>query len=89
MQASQTQIDALLSVDRSEAKRRILDVFANDQTVTFTRREIAARANVEVPTVCGRVNEMVKDEILAERGTTKRPGRRCREGLVGLPVSVN
>jgi DNA-binding transcriptional regulator LsrR (DeoR family) len=92
MQASQTQIDAyhaLSSKEISDTQRRIVDLFAGDLTVTFTRDEIASRLGMGVPTVCGRVNELVKGGALAVRGTAKRPGKRNRQQLIGLPVSVN
>ncbi len=91
MQASQTQIDAFHSLsgaEKSAVKRKIIDVFGGDRSVTLTNDEIAARGKIGLSTVCGRVNEMVKDEILAERGTDRRPGRRCRQKLFGLPVEV-
>jgi hypothetical protein len=88
MQASQTQIDAFhaLSTDEiSATQRRILDLFKGDRKVLFTRDEIASRANLGVPTVCGRVNELVKGGVLAVRDSVKRPGKRTRQQLIGLP----
>lgn len=89
MHASQTQIDAFNSISpkqKSEAKRTIVAAFGGDLNATMTRSELSAKTKLPVPTICARVNEMVKDGELAERGTAKRPGKRCREGLVGLPV---
>ncbi|SAL20355.1 hypothetical protein AWB70_01034 [Caballeronia cordobensis] len=91
MKASRTQIDAYhaLSLDEiSDSQRRILDVFKGDSRVLLTRDEIAARANLQISTVCGRVNELVKGEVLAVRDSARRPGRRCRQQLIGLPVEV-
>ncbi|BBP99109.1 hypothetical protein BSFA1_42380 [Burkholderia sp. SFA1] len=91
MKASQTQIDAyhgLSSKVISDTQRRIIALFAGDSRVLLTRDEIAARANLCVPTVCGRVNELVKAEVLAVRDSTKRPGKRNRQQLIGLPVEV-
>ncbi|WP_250500575.1 hypothetical protein [Caballeronia sp. GAWG1-5s-s] len=92
MQASQTQIDAFRSLTNreiSEAHVRILAVFGSDRAVLLTRDEIAARTGMPVQTICGRVNELLKAEVLAVRDTAKRPGKRNRQQLIGLPVSVN
>ncbi|MDR5825856.1 hypothetical protein [Caballeronia sp. LZ043] len=92
MHASQTQIDAfhgLSSIEISDTQRRIVDLFRGDRAVTLTRDELAVAAGLGVPTICGRVNELVKAGVLAVRGTAKRPGRRCAQQLIGLPVSVN
>ena len=91
MQASQTQIDAFRSLSSKEisaTQRRIIDLFAGDRSVTFTRDEIAARLGMGVPTVCGRVNELVNGEVLAVRDTAKRPGKRNRQQLIGLPAGA-
>ncbi|MDR5825818.1 winged helix-turn-helix domain-containing protein [Caballeronia sp. LZ043] len=91
MQASQTQIDAFHSLstdDVSASKRKILDLFKADRRILLTRDEIAARTNMQVSTVCGRVNELVKAEALAVRDSARRPGRRCRQQLIGLPLEV-
>jgi hypothetical protein len=91
MQASQTQIDAyhgLSNKEISDTQRRIIDLFKGDRAVLMTRDEIAARANMQVSTVCGRVNELVKAEVLAVRDSARRPGRRCRQQLIGLRAEV-
>jgi hypothetical protein len=91
MHSSQTQIDAyhaLSSIEVSATQRRILDLFKGDRRVLLTRDEIAAGANLGVPTVCGRVNELVKGGALAVRDSAKRPGKRNRQQLIGLPVEV-
>jgi hypothetical protein len=92
MQASQTQIDAfhsLTSRQISDTHRRLIDTFGGDPRVTLTREELAARANMKVATVCGRVNELVKAGVLVVRGTAKRPGHRCKEQVLGLPQEVS
>ena len=92
MQASQTPIDAfhsLTSRQISATHQRLIDTFGGDTRVTLTREELAARANMKVPTVCGRVNELVKAGVLVVRGTEKRPGHRCKEQVLGLPQEVS
>lgn len=91
MHASQTQIDAYYDISpkqRSETHQRIIDVFAGDSRVLMTRDEIAAATRLSVQSICGRVNELVKSEALAVRGSAKRPGKRARQQLIGLPVSA-
>lgn len=91
MNASQTQIDAyhdISSKQRSETQQRIIDAFGGDLRALMTRDEIAAATNLPVPTVCGRVNELVKLGLLSVRGSDRRPGKRARQQLIGLPVAA-
>lgn len=91
MHASQTQLDAYHDISpkhKSETQQRIIDAFAGDSRVLMTRDELAAATKLPVPTICGRVNELVKADLLAVRGSDKRPGKRARQQLIGLPVSA-
>jgi hypothetical protein len=50
-----------------------------------TRREIAWLTNFELGATAGRVNKLVKDGLLVDKGTVKCSTTGRMVGLVGLP----
>lgn len=89
MAASQTQIDAFYSMSSkhiSAKQQMVLDCFSDPKTL-LTREEISARTNLRLSSVCGRVHELIKAELLAVRGSVKCAATGNRQQLIGLPVS--
>jgi hypothetical protein len=84
---AETQSDAfhtLTNRQLSESHNRIMALFTSSD-VLMTRDEIAGRANMPVPTVCGRARELLDANRLQVRGTRKESGKRSRQQLLGLP----
>jgi hypothetical protein len=88
MRAAQTQIAAFQAITPKHlgaTQQMVMDCFT-DPTVRLTREEIAARTNMKLSSVCGRVRELLDDERLAVRGTRKDPHMRNAQQVVGLPT---
>ena len=51
----------------------------------FTRRQIAKATGFELGATAGRVNLLIKDGLLVDKGTTKCTTTGKTVGLVGLP----
>jgi len=76
MSTSQTSRDAINSIreDGTTATQRskIFSCLANlRQGSAVTRRQIAAMTGLELGAVAGRVNGLIKDEVVVEVGTVK------------------
>jgi hypothetical protein len=86
---AETQQDAyhaLTNRQLSESHLRIMALFTSAD-VLMTREEIAIRAKMLVPTVCGRTRELLDANRLQVRGTRKESDRRSRQQLIRLPES--
>jgi hypothetical protein len=68
------------------AQQRVMSLFV-DETVALTRKQIvAALGNMELSSVCGRVNALVAAGRLVHRGERVDEHSRKPQELVGLPV---
>lgn len=90
MRITQTQraaYDALDSCARRTQKQMILDLFVTAQ-LKLTRQEIADRTNMRLSSVCGRVREMLDDDVLQVRGAQKCAATGVLNETLGLPAEV-
>lgn len=86
---AQTQLEAYYSIDASELaarKAQVMDCFTAGD-VLLTREDIAARTNMKLSSVCGRVRELLDDGLLAVRGSRKDLATPDRQQLLGLPTA--
>ncbi len=87
MRAAQTQVDAFHALDAkhlSATQQMVMDCFGVAHT-RLTREDIAARTNMKLSSVCGRVRELLDDKRLAVFGKRKDPHMRAAQQLIGLP----
>ncbi|WP_321902057.1 hypothetical protein [Paraburkholderia tropica] len=88
MKATATQLAAHDALDangeRLTQKKIVMNLFEGPSTV-LTRDDIAARTNLRLSSVCGRVFELLSSEVLAVRGTRKCAATGFDHELVGLP----
>lgn len=68
------------------AQQRVMSLFVDD-SIALTRKQItAALGNMELSSVCGRVNALVAAGRLVDRGERVDDHTRKLQQLVGLPV---
>ncbi|NGM79727.1 hypothetical protein [Burkholderia multivorans] len=87
---SETQYDSHKTISLEEfcaTKRMVMQCF-EAPTVLLTREEIAARTNLKLSSVCGRVRELLDDGRLEKRGSRKCIATGKAQELIGLPVAV-
>ncbi len=78
--------DALTPQKLSPLQQMVMDCFRNERTL-LTREDIAARTNMRLSSVCGRVRELLDAELLAVRDVRKDLATQHRQQLLGLPVA--
>ncbi|WP_018435329.1 hypothetical protein [Paraburkholderia atlantica] len=87
MRSTQTQLagyDSVTGTKRCTQKQMILNLF-DSPDVKLTRQEISDRTNLRLSSVCGRVFELLDDEVLEVRGTQKCAATGVLNETVGLP----
>ncbi|PXX14491.1 hypothetical protein C7399_112100 [Paraburkholderia tropica] len=88
MRSTATQLAAHGALDangeRLTQKKMVMNLFEGPSTV-LTREDIAARTNLKLSSVCGRVFDLVASEMLTVRGTRKCAATGLDHELVGLP----
>ncbi|WP_321943011.1 hypothetical protein [Paraburkholderia tropica] len=88
MKATATQLAAHDALDangeRLTQKKIVMNLFEGPGTV-LTREDIAARTNLKLSSVCGRVFELLASEMLVVRGECKCVATGLDHELVGLP----
>lgn len=65
----------------------VLDCFA-DGNVRLTREDIAARTNLKLSSVCGRVRELLDAEVLVVKGARKDLATHNKQQLLGLALEA-
>lgn len=87
---SSTKSEAFHSLSPREylqpAQQRVMDLFTST-AIVMTRKEItAALGDMELSSVCGRVNALLSANRLARRGERIDPRTRKPQELIGLPI---
>lgn len=89
MAATATQRAAIDALEESGARRTqrqiIMDLFAGNPAIVLTREDIAARTNMRLSSVCGRVRESLDGEWLTVRGERRCVATGQMHELIGLP----
>lgn len=67
------------------AQQKVMGLFADD-SIALTRKQIAKTTDMELSSVCGRVNALIAAGRLVPRGERKDPRTGKLQELVGLPV---
>jgi hypothetical protein len=86
---SATKSESFLSLSPAgylqPAQQKVMDLFTDD-SIAMTRKQIAAAVDMELSSVCGRVNALVAAGRLVSRGERKDPRTGKQQELVGLSV---
>ncbi|WP_430228045.1 hypothetical protein [Paraburkholderia tropica] len=90
MKATATQLAAHDALDangeRLTQKKIVMNLFEGPGTV-LTREDIAARTNLRLSSVCGRVRELLDLGLLVVRGTLKCVATGKYQETIGLPAA--
>ena len=85
-----TQSDAFHAMSSKQlgAKQQmVLDCFADSNT-RLTREDIAARTNMKLSSVCGRVRELLDLKLLRVNGSRKDLATHNSQQLLALPEAA-
>lgn len=89
MRSTHTQLagyDSVTVEKRRTQKQMILELFTGP-AVALTRQEISDRTNLRLSSVCGRVFDLLRDEVLKVRGTVKCAATGADNETIGLPTN--
>ncbi|MBU9439931.1 hypothetical protein KTE91_33185 [Burkholderia multivorans] len=86
---AETQYDSHKTISLEEfcATKRMVMACFDGPAVLLTREDIAARTNLKLSSVCGRVRELLDDGRLEKRGSRKCIATGKAQELIGLPVA--
>lgn len=80
-------VHAMSSKHVSAKQQMVLDCFV-DGAIRLTREDIAARTNMKLSSVCGRVRELLDLELLRVNGSRKDLATHNSQQLLALPEAA-